>query len=274
MTTVTDKFRGAVHKLLEIAANGERGSLIDTPSEWEKARHFLYSEFLDLRQNPPLGFFENRRAQQVMDAFPHALNSLNWRRDSFQINLAPTRNLPLCSHKRIKDCYQLLIPVPSKYYAAFPVHSGGMFRDLTDYVPVTKREWSAIVQPLTQSSGTDDEERRKLGLAAANFDRNIASDSDWGGWVGNFISVRGEQDCTEEVSTNVGFLHILSAERYLRYHHFNFNHMVEGHRTHVANVFQRKDGVKYTLDTWRGIPEIMALERWRVAYPRQRITIK
>lgn len=257
--------------LIQIAGLGGRKSLIDTAEEVSNALRLLNENISELDKRIKKDK-ENPGLEKLRDGLQGAIETLTHHKGmAFQINFGPPNfeNCHFCTPQS-RDCYMLLIPV-DKNFAVFPIYSGAMFRDFVDYVPVSDERWKKVISPLEKPAKTPNEERSLIAKAVDNFQTLVASDKDWGGWLGNLIPVRWEQDCVEETRSLAPFLFMLSAEGYLKFHKFEIGTAADGIPLfHYTAAIMGNNGEAYSVDPWLGRTDIMSLKTWKWAYEQQR----
>lgn len=249
-----------LNKIMDVATIGGQRDLLDTPEEIDEARALLVEEYAAL----PV---EAQRAQAIL---AHAFATIDRHPNAaFRIVSPHFADAPLCTEETIQDCFAPLVPITAPMATVFPVRSGAMFANYTDYRFFTNEEWAAIIAPLAEPAATVEEELRQLDQAVDRFDEAVAP-NDWPGFLGNVIPMRGEQDCTDELATLVPFLSALTANDLLR--HLALDPEDDGVHMgtfHHAVKLKGRDGTEYVVDPWE-FHLVVERETWELHYGVQR----
>ena len=134
--------------IFKIAALGGRLDLIDTPEEIYEIQAVISREYEKSGERNIM----IDRAAELIDTNPGC---------AFRINSPLVlANATTCkSGGKMRDCADILIPIPKNVNTVFPVRSGAMFANYIDYVELNDKQWRELVLPLSTPASNAADER-------------------------------------------------------------------------------------------------------------------
>lgn len=118
-------------------------------------------------------------------------------------------------------------------------------------------EWRDAIWRLVPEPASAAEERQRLAMAAADFERVVArktgTEGDVGGSFAGF-GQSGQLDCIDESLNMTMFLRLLEGQGLLRYHSpsspITKGNLFDEWPHYTATMIDRQTGERYTLDSW------------------------
>lgn len=250
-----------IQKLLGIAQKSGNPALLDSPEELKETQNALKQELegIQLTYDKPVNHYELNsmgKALQLIELSPNG---------RFRVNFSNGHISRFCDAEK-QDCNLPLISVEGGAYDTVPVFSGAVPFFYVDYKPVSNEEWAKITEPLKQPAASSGEERENLRKAADLYKKFIAP-ADTGGWLGNLMPVRGEQDCTSSVSSLIPFLYTLSVQGLLKFHVMDLKRPMHGiPGFHYTALIRENSGDYFAIDAWEWKTQIFTLGTWNLIY--------